>query len=225
MPPEIHKIESKLDSYEECENVINKAQGMMGSIDVLVNNATSNCWCNFEECDYDVMRSVFYVNYTIPQYMMKACIPIFRDNHNGTVVNISSIAAIQPRARVSTYSAAKAALEGLTRTLKSECQQFGRFMAVELVCMGTNIMKNNPVIKPNHDEYKNLGLYTPEIGNIPNRKDIAAQQIINVVNQKEMPKSLLIGTESYLIAKNEIERLKKDFLMNEERTRGSFEES
>lgn len=225
MPPEIYKIESKLDSYEECESVINKAQRMMGNIDVLVNNATSNCWCNFEECDYDIMRSVFYVNYTLPQYMMKACIPIFRDNHNGTVVNISSIAAIQPRARVSTYSAAKAALEGLTRTLKSECQQFARFMAVELVCMGTNIMKNNPVIKPKHDEYKNLGLYTPGIDNIPNRKDIAAQQIINVVNQDKIPSSLLIGTESYLIAKNEIERLKKDFLMNEERTRGSFEES
>ena len=122
-----------------------------------------------------------------------------------------SIAAIQPRARVSTYSAAKAGLEGLTRTLKAECHRFARFMAVELVCMKTGIMVHNPVIDTQIPEYQGLGRYTPEINNIPNRKDIAVQQLINVVNQEELPQSLLIGTESYLIAKNEIERAKKEF--------------
>lgn len=84
-------------------------------------------------------------------------------------------------------------------------------MAVELVCMGTDMMINNPVIKTEIPEYQNLGLYTPEINNIPNRQDISAQQIINVVNQDKLPQSLLIGTESYLIAKNEIERARKDY--------------
>lgn len=211
MPPEIHKIESKLDSYVECEEVVNKARTMMGSVDVLVNNATSNCWSSFEECDYDVMKNVFYVNYTLPQYMMKSCIPYFRNRQNGTVVNISSIAAIQPRARVSTYSAAKAALEGLTRTLKSECQRFARFMAVELVAMQTNIAKNNPIIRTQIAEYDKLPRYTPAVNDIRNRNDIAAQQIINAVNECEVPSSLLIGTESYLIAKDEIGRLREEF--------------
>lgn len=46
---------------------------------------------------------------------------------------------------------------------------------------------------------------------IPNRKDIAAQQIINVANQDILPQSLLIGTESYLVARNEIKRAKEEF--------------
>lgn len=81
---------------------------MMGSVDVLVNNATSNCWSSFEECPDDIMEKVFNVNYTIPKNMMRAVLPHMRTNKNGTVINITSIAGIQPRARVSTYSAAKA---------------------------------------------------------------------------------------------------------------------
>lgn len=183
----------------------------MGSIDVLVNNATSNCWCSFEECPDDIMHKVFYVNYSIPQNMIKAVLPYMRESKNGTVVNITSIAGIQPRARVSTYSAAKSALEGLTRVLKSECRRFARFMAVELVYMRTGIMIHNPVFDSEYEEYQKLGRYTQKINNIPNRKDIAAQQIINVINQDVLPQSLLIGTESYLIAKDEIERARKDF--------------
>lgn len=210
-PEGIYKIESQLDNAQECEKVVKSAIEMMGAVDVLVNNATSNCWCSFEEIPEDIMRKVFYVNYTLPQYMIKAMLPHMRENRNGTVINITSIAGIQPRARVSTYSAAKAALEGLTRTLKSECQRYGRFMAVELVCMRTGIMIHNPVIDSEIPEYQKLGRYTQAINNIPNRKDIAAQQIINVANQQELPQSLLIGTESYLIAKNEIERARKEF--------------
>ncbi|MCM1538732.1 MAG: SDR family NAD(P)-dependent oxidoreductase [bacterium] len=210
-PDNVYKIESQLDSAEACEKVVKTAIEKMGTVDVLVNNATCNCWSSYEECSYDIMRNVFYVNFSIAEYMIKALLPYMRKNKNGTVVNLTSIAAIQPRARVQTYSAAKAALEGLTRVLKSECQRFGRFMAVELVCMGTDMMLHNPVIKTEIPEYQNLGLYTPGINNIPNRHDISAQQIINVVNQDKLPQTLLIGTESYLIAKNEIKRARKDY--------------
>ena len=53
----------------------------MGSIDVLVNNATCNCWCSFEECKEDIMRNVFYTNYILPQYMIKAALPYMRQSH------------------------------------------------------------------------------------------------------------------------------------------------
>lgn len=72
-------------------------------------------------------------------------------------------------------------------------------------------MIHNPVFDSEYEEYQKLGRYTQKINNIPNRKDIAAQQIINVINQDVLPQSLLIGTESYLIAKDEIERARKDF--------------
>lgn len=216
LPVDIHKIESQLDSMDSCKEAINAAIEKMGSVDVLVNNATSNCWCSFEECDEDIMRKVFYVNYIVPQNMIRALMPHMRENKNGTVINISSVAGIQPRARVSTYSAAKAALEGLTRCLKVECRRFARFMAVELVCMRTRIMINNPVIDTQIPEYQGLGRYTPEINNIPNRKDITSQQIINTVNKEVMPQSLLIGTESHLIALNEINRAKEEFEKNKE---------
>ena len=72
-------------------------------------------------------------------------------------------------------------------------------------------MRHNPVLDSKVPEYQKLGRYTQEINNIPNRKDVTAQQIINVVNQNEIPQSLLIGTESYLIAKNELKRARSEF--------------
>ncbi len=205
------KIESSLENYNECQAVIKTAIEKMGTIDVLVNNATSNCWCRYEECAYSIMRDVFYVNYTMPQYLIKAVLPHMRKNRNGTVINISSIAGIQPRTRVSTYSAAKAAMEGLTRVLKSECRNFARFMAVELVAMCTQIMQHNPYIKSKDPDYLNLGRYTQEIDDIKNSVDVAVQQLINVVNMEEIPQSLPIGTESYLIFKDEIQRSMKEY--------------
>ena len=216
LPAGIFKIESQLADYNECQKVIDTAVAQMGSVDVLVNNATSNCWSSLEECPQEIIQKVFYVNYTLSKNMIVAALPQMQKNKNGTVINITSIAGIQPRARVSTYSAAKAALEGLTRTLRLECSDFIRFMAVELVCMQTGIMVHNPVFDTQIEDYRNLGRYTQEIPNIPNRKDISAQQIINLVNQKELPQSLLIGTESCRIAMNEVGRAQKDLELSRE---------
>lgn len=215
-PSGFHKIESMLDTPKACNDVVRQAVEKMGSVDVLVNNVTSNCWCRFEECPDDIMKKIFFVNFTISEYMIKAVLPYMRKQKSGTILNLSSVAGIQPRSRVSTYSAAKAAIEGLTRVLYSECRRFARVMAVELVAMVTNIMLHNPVIHSTLPEYKDLGKYTPDVDNIRNRKEIAAQQIINTVNNRNLPRSLLIGTESYLIAKDEIKRSMKDYEDNKD---------
>ena len=57
MPEGIYKNRSQLDSSDTCEKAIQTAIDMMGSVDVLVNNATSNCWSSFEESpDQDVWK-------------------------------------------------------------------------------------------------------------------------------------------------------------------------
>ena len=45
------------------------------------------------------MEKVFNVNYTIPKNMMRAVLPHMRTNKNGTVINITSIAGIQPKSQ------------------------------------------------------------------------------------------------------------------------------
>ena len=213
-PDDILKIQSELDTVESCEKVIECVKNEYGQLNVLVNNATCNCWSSFEECPYDIMENVFNVNYFKPTYMMKAYLPLMRQQKSGTVINITSIAAVQPRARVSMYSAAKSALEGLTHVLQSECQRFGRFMIVEPVCMQTEIMKHNPIIQTSIEEYENKLLYTPEISNQPNRVEVLAQLLINYVSKDTLPTNLLVGTESVLIAENELKMKEQEFNEN-----------
>ncbi len=210
-PDEIIKIESKMASFDECEEVIQKAIEKMGSVDVLINNASDVFWASFEESPDRMAKDIFNTNFTVPQYLIKSVLPHFREKKNGTIVNITSTASLQPWTLASSYSASKAALEGLTRVLKSECQRFARFMTVIPVSMGTKIKQRHLVFDTKISEYMNLQKYSPEIKTTLNRRDIAAQQIINVVNMDKLPQSFLIGTEAYLIMENEIQRSVSDY--------------
>ena len=51
---------------------------------------------------------------------LAACAPIFREQHEGKVVNVSAHQATRPGFGVSSYAASKAALEGLTRAAAVE---------------------------------------------------------------------------------------------------------
>ncbi len=201
-------------SEEDCFRVIKEAKAEMGTIDVLVNNAAADCWCTFEETPWDIAQIVWDACYTFPANMVRAVLPYFREIGSGRVVNLSSIAAFQPRKLVSYYGAAKAAYYGLIKTLQFECKNFAQFMIVFPVFLRTSIKEHNPVIETMIAEYQKMEKYSPNISDIPTRCDISAQIIINCVNRLEMPRELLLGSESYRIAQDEIQRREKEMEMN-----------
>lgn len=208
-PENVIKIQSGLDSLDECQRVISNAVDQLGTVDVIVNNAAADCWSSFEECPFVVMEEIWKTTFLAPMNLIKSILSYYRVNNNGRIINISSIAAIQPFAKVSMYSAGKAALVGLSRSLDHECSRFSKIMNVFPVCLGSNIKKKNPTINTHYQEYESLGDYSPHIPHLGTRMEIVAQQIINFANKHEMPSDILLGENSYLIAKDEIGRSRK----------------
>ena len=97
-----------------------------GRIDILVNNAgitggNGRLW----ELSPDVWRRVVDVNLTGPYLTCRAIVPHMLANGYGRIVNVASIAGKEGNPNASHYSASKAGLIGLTKSLGKELAEAG----------------------------------------------------------------------------------------------------
>lgn len=92
---------------------------------MLVNNAGYGYRAAVEEADDADIRQLFDTNVVGAVDMIKAVLPRMRANRSGSILNISSIGARISPAGSGYYSATKAALEGLSGSLRKELQPLG----------------------------------------------------------------------------------------------------
>ena len=95
--------------------------GAAGKIDILVNNAgvtggNATTW----ELAPDVWRRVLEVNLVAPYLVCRAIVPHMIGNRYGRIVNIASVAGKEGNPNASHYSASKAGLIALTKSLGKE---------------------------------------------------------------------------------------------------------
>lgn len=106
-----------------------KVESSAGQIDILVNNAgiagkAAPLW---EQTDEEWHR-VVAVNLLGPVYCARAVLPGMRKRGYGRIVNIASIAGKEGNPNMSAYSATKAAVIGLTKSVAKE-------VATEGICV------------------------------------------------------------------------------------------
>jgi NAD(P)-dependent dehydrogenase (short-subunit alcohol dehydrogenase family) len=110
----------------DCESVVNGVLRDHGRLDVLVNNAgivRDRSALKMQLLDFDqVMKTNLYG----PFFMAKAALPSMIEKGYGRIINISSFVGETGRIGQSNYSASKAGLFGLTKTLALETAQKGR---------------------------------------------------------------------------------------------------
>ena len=94
-------------------------------IDVLINNAGVGITGAVEEVPEQEIENVFNINFHGPVKMIKAVLPIMREQKDGLIINITSIAGYMGLPFRAYYSASKGALEVLTEGLRMETKQFG----------------------------------------------------------------------------------------------------
>ncbi|MGY4309460.1 NAD(P)-dependent dehydrogenase (short-subunit alcohol dehydrogenase family) [Bradyrhizobium sp. USDA 4369] len=95
-----------------------------GTIDILVNNAgiagvNKTVW----ETDLDEWRKVLRINLDGPFICAKAIVPVMLKQGYGRIVNIASIAGKEGNPNAAHYSASKAGLIALTKSLGKELAQ------------------------------------------------------------------------------------------------------
>ncbi|MEV5384446.1 SDR family NAD(P)-dependent oxidoreductase [Streptomyces sp. NPDC052721] len=104
----------------EVVDTVREAAEAWGRLDVVVNCAgAATHSIPFTDTTAELWQRTLAVNLMGPVHINRAAVPYLRRSR-GSIVNISSVAGVRPRARLSAYCAAKAALVSLTQTLALE---------------------------------------------------------------------------------------------------------
>lgn len=109
-----------------AEKAIQAAVDAYGSIDILVNDAGIEPGCKFIECEEAFLDEIFNVNVkgvflfsqAVAQAMIKA-------GHGGKIIHVASIAGLSPARGQSIYSASKASVVSLTKSMAKELAPYG----------------------------------------------------------------------------------------------------
>ena len=112
-------VKMDLDDPSSVKEAFDYVYRRFPKIDLLVNNAAVDVIRPFEELEYNEWQKIVNVNLTGAFLTCKEVCAKMRDE-GGTVINVSSIWAKKGASCESAYSAAKAGLEGFTRSFPKE---------------------------------------------------------------------------------------------------------
>ena len=104
---------------------LKQAYEYFGRLDVLVNNAGSSLIATVEEANDEQLHSLFESNYFGMVRVLRAALPLLRQQGSGHVIGVSSSLGITPMPLVGFYSATKAAVEALHESMAQEVKAFG----------------------------------------------------------------------------------------------------
>ncbi|WP_090374256.1 SDR family oxidoreductase [Dyadobacter sp. SG02] len=140
---------------------VNAGINAYGSIDVLVNNAGYGAYGTLESFSREQIVRQFDTNVIGLLDVTKALLPHFRQNHNGVIINISSIGGKITFPLGALYHGTKFAVEGISESLSFEVEQFGgRVKIVEPGAIATDFSGRS--LDFSHDEA--LTEYQPLVG-------------------------------------------------------------
>ena len=121
-----HSVALDLADPAAVERAAQEAAEAIGGIDILVTSAgitgPNLPLADYPDADW---RRVFDVNVHGLFYCNKAVIPFMRARDYGRIVNIASVAGKEGNPNASAYSASKAAVIGLTKSLGKELARTG----------------------------------------------------------------------------------------------------
>lgn len=102
---------------EEVKSAVKKIADKWGRIDILINNIGWVEVVPFLESDESIWRKSMDLNLLVPLRFCREVLPYMVKQKYGRVINIASIAGRQPRPLAVAYSAAKAGVIAITRSL------------------------------------------------------------------------------------------------------------
>jgi 3-oxoacyl-[acyl-carrier protein] reductase len=116
----VHHDECDVRDPRAVDRFVAETQERLGGAHILVNNAGIARDRALWRLSDEQWRSVLDTNLTGAFHMIRALAPVFRRQHDGKIVNVSSVHGIRSEFGLANYSASKAGLLGLTRSAALE---------------------------------------------------------------------------------------------------------
>ena len=114
------RCRADVSEAEDRKKLMEFTENTFGGIDVLVNNAGISLFGLFDTIPAAEVRQMYGVNFTGTVELCRLFLPQMLRRKSGCIVNVSSVWGISGASCEVDYSAAKAAVAGLTRALARE---------------------------------------------------------------------------------------------------------
>ena len=154
---------------EEVEAMVRRVEENFGPVSLLVNNAGIAGQSLFQELTEERWHEFFSVNVDGAFYASRAVLPHMLHEHTGCIVNISSIWGQRGASCEVAYSATKAALIGLTRSLAAELAP----SHIRVNCVAPGVIRTDMLDELPEELLPQLAEQTP-LGRLGTPEDIAA---------------------------------------------------
>lgn len=205
-------VELDVTSPESIVAAVAAGKAKFEQIDVLVNNAGYCYRSSVEEADRAGVNRMYETNFFGPVSLIQAVLPDMRARRSGTIINVSSIGAVRTGAASGYYASTKAALELMSEGLAAELKPLGiQVMIVEPGAFRTHFydssLKGADMTIGDYADtaWKRSPQNTVNQGNQPGDPDKAGDVLIDVLESKNPPLRLLLGSDAVKIVQTALE--------------------
>ncbi|MBL6767202.1 MAG: SDR family NAD(P)-dependent oxidoreductase [Candidatus Micropelagos sp.] len=123
---EVVAISTDISQEDQCQNLASKVVDAFGRIDGLVNSAYLHGeWATTDVADTSSWSDLYEVNCLGALRMAQACLPSMKEQGGGAIVNVSTMATVNPFPGEAAYAASKGAMLAMTRHMAKDFGQFG----------------------------------------------------------------------------------------------------
>lgn len=117
-------VAAHMGEPEQIQQLVDRTVMEFGGVDILVNNAAINpVFGSTIDADPGVMQKMLDVNVKGYFLAIQKCVPSMRARGGGSIINVASVAGLNPGAFMGMYSITKAAVIMMTRVLAKELGQ------------------------------------------------------------------------------------------------------
>jgi NAD(P)-dependent dehydrogenase (short-subunit alcohol dehydrogenase family) len=227
-PGRAHGVLLDVTDFDAIDRVVAETDKAFGPIDVLVNNAGYGHEGILEESPLEELRRQFDVNVFGAVAIMKAFVPLFRERRSGHILNVTSMGGFMTLPGISYYHGSKFALEGISESLGKELKPFNVF--VTAVAPGSfrtdwagRSMQRSPRQIADYDaSFDPVRQARAErSGKQPGDPVKAAEAMLKLIDSKNPPAHLLLGSDALKMVREKLAQLEAEFAEWEEVSRST----
>ena len=165
---EVLAVQADVADRAAITAAVTRVETAFGPVSLLVNNAGTAQQSLFQDIEEDFWRRIFAVNVDGAFHTIQAVLPHMLHEKTGSIVNISSIWGQRGASCETAYSATKAALIGLTRSLALELAPSG----IRVNCVAPGVIDTDMVQVLGRETLRDLAEQTP-LGRLGTPEDVA----------------------------------------------------
>ena len=134
---QVLEIRADVGLEQSASAIVQQVLAQFGALDVLVNLAGIRSYEPLAEAKAETWDRILKANLLSYAYLAREALPALRKSGRGSIVNISSTHAVNPRVGMGQYDVTKAGILSLTRTLAFE--EAPHKVRVNNVCPGLTL--------------------------------------------------------------------------------------